>query len=197
MTHRLMIVTCLFLLIAVSLGCGHLIPVIRGSKPTPMILNWDLSDSHELRDIGWETKAPVDNGLQKDYFHENGDFDLTLKLSEGRVFHQHVQDVYVTKSNSTIKHLVLATFPMTLDEAQTKGRQLIDYWKFDPRDFDDWCAARRKGVHESGEMKFETNQNFVYPSLSLSVPYSFDRRKPWFILFEVTWAKTTGPVSPD
>lgn len=195
MQRRVLILAVILLLVAVNPGCGRLIPVIRPVKLTQATLNWDLSDSHELRDIGWETKAPVDNQLMSKYLQEGGDFDLTLKLSGGRIFHEHVRNIYVTRRNSTIQHLILATFPMTFDEAEIRGRQFIDYWKFDPRDFDDWCAARRKGVNDNGASQFETNENFVHPSLSLGLHWSFDTRKPWFLLFQVGWEKTTGPVS--
>ena len=189
MNGRLIVITSVFVIIALSIGCAP--STLRGTKPgkTPTVLNWDLSQSQELRNLGWEAKAPIDNNLQRNYLQEDGDFDLTLRLSEGRVFHERAQHIYVTKRESKIRELTVATFPMTLDEAQAKGRQFIDYWKFDPRDFDDWCAARKKGIREGGDMKFETNKNFTYPSLSLAFPYSFDNRNPWFLLFKVEWMK--------
>jgi hypothetical protein len=196
---RFIVVTSASVLIAFSIGCAsRILPGIKAPK-APTTLNWDLSQSQELRNIGWEAKAPVDNSLQKNYLQEDGDFDLILKLSEGRVFHERVRHIYVTKRDSKITVLTMATFPMTLDEAQAKARQLIDYWKFDPRNLGDksleeWCAARRKGTIESDDTKFETNKNFTYPSLSLGVPSSFDPRKPWFLLFSVEWLKPGDPL---
>src|SRR5437763_1519657 len=101
MKSRLVIVAWpLLLLVAVGPGCGRLTRMIRPSKLTGATLSWDLSGSHELRNIGWETKAPVDNQLMSKYLQEDGDLDLTLTLSGGRIFHEHVQHIYVTRSNS-------------------------------------------------------------------------------------------------
>jgi len=189
---RVIIASSLIGLLALSISCSS---IGRVRNATPTVLNWDLSQKQDLHSIGWENKEPLDNSFQKDNLQEDGDFDLTLKLSDDRILHERIHHIYVTKRNSTITELRVATFPVTLDEAHAKAQQLINYWQFDPRNLagdklpiDEWYAKQRqsKGIRD---YKFESNKNAAYPSLSLIVAYSFNETKPWFILFQVYWLK--------
>jgi len=169
---------------------------VHAAEPTVLI--WDLSQHQKLADTGWTVKSGNSTNpfaLGDPYIQKDGNFDFTLKLSEGRLFHERIARLFVRRKDDSIDALGAATPYMTLDQAYAKATELIRYWKFDKRDLDDWYARHRavKQGNAGDEYRFETHKNRAYPALSLSIAYSFDKKNPWYLLFEANWLKTAGP----
>ena len=190
--------------VGVVLACSFNRHKNNVSAAEPTVLTWDFSQRQKLVDTGWTAGSANSKNpsvLTDPYIQRDGNFDFTLKLSEERLFHERIARLYVKRKDDDIEVLGAATPYLTLDEAHAKAEELIRYWKFDKRDLDEWYArhgAAPNGIATAGdshgdEYKFETHQNSTYPGLSLSIPYSFNDQKPWYILFEANWLKTTGP----
>lgn len=138
------------------------------------MLNWDLSQSHELQNINRTSSGAIEFHYAKqspEYLHKEGNFDLTMKLSENRIFHEQIKNIFCTRNGETVEALYLETPPKTLDEAYADGQRLIAYWEFDRRNLDAWYRLNKAGKENDSYdvIKYEDNQNFIYPSLRLKI----------------------------
>ncbi len=120
-----------------------------------------------------------------------------MKLSEDRIFHEQIENIYCTRRGETVETIFLATPFKTVDEAYADGQRLIAYWKFDRRNLDEWYrlnkAGRQNDSNDSYDgFKYEDNQNFIYPSLGLRIsciPAVSKDRNLCTEQFEVSWLK--------
>jgi hypothetical protein len=74
---------------------------------------------------------------------------------------------------------------MNIEEIERTGNRLIEYWKLERGNFDDWCRARRGTIPEDDERLYEFFETVgargESPSLSLRIRHTRDKDKPWHI----------------
>lgn len=166
------------LLLALWTGACNSMSETKG--PPPTVLEWDLSNSHNIKDVNW----PADQ--RSDYHTFQGDIHLTLKLSEGRIFRERLRYIHCRRIGNTLRSLRLHTPGKTLNDVYVDARRLIEYWKLEPRNLDEW-HTRIQAKEVAEDRTFQSFRNDLNPAIGLKINHSFDDAQPWYVLFSVSW----------
>lgn len=150
------------------------------SGEKPLTLEWDMSQTRNLDDLDPSKKD------KPEIFAYDHDLMLKLRLSDDRVFEEQLQQLFCKHKGGRVYFLSAHTRKMTLEEANRKADELIRYWQFPRKNFDQWYERTKNKQHELDD-QFETMRNDLEPSLSLAIRHSYSDEKPWRIDFEVYW----------
>ena len=174
----LMLFVISMLLATSILGCNFM---NQKQKAEPLVLEWDLSKSHTITDVGWSSD------ITGDFYTRHDDILMTLVLPGGKIFKERIVafDVY-RRDRETISSIKLQTPNKTADEAYQDAKRLIDYWNLDNKNLDEWYRNRKQEISEI-DHRFESIRNDTNPALAVRILNSFDDEKPWFISFEISF----------
>jgi hypothetical protein len=124
----------------------------------PPAVTWDLSLNNDIKNL--------DSYAVQKFYRQGGEvmsyddpIHLTLRLPGNLVFDEDSDGVLCWRNGSTGDRVrrVTAYFPyMNIEEIERTGNRLIEYWKLERDNFDDWCRARRGAIPEEDEVP----QNF-------------------------------------
>ena len=152
----------------------------QAKETESLVLNWDLSNSRTVKDVGW-----IDDN-KEDFYSKEGDILLTLKLPQNKEFKESLNRFYVDRKGDTVTNLNLHLPAMTLDEAYNKAKTLINYWNLDSKDIDEWYKKQQSGKPEN-HATFATFRNDLSPATGIEIMNSFNDAKPWYISFKVSF----------
>jgi hypothetical protein len=159
----------------------------------PQAVTWDFRQNNNLANLDPYTLSEFARLKTSATAFEDG-IHLTLRLSGNRVFDEDLNAVICGRNGATGDRVesVLAYFPyMNIAEIERTGNRLIEYWKLERSDFDDWCRARQGAIPEDDERFYEFFETVGVrgenPSLSLRIRHTRDKSKPWHIFWEVSW----------
>jgi hypothetical protein len=152
----------------------------------PQLLEWDLSRSHGVSELGW----PERGGSQQFW---KGDLRLTLKLP-ARVLRLELADARVEREGDSIHVIQLRSHPLTLEQAVAEVERQMSELELPRRDLEQWRADVASGDFRK-DRSFATRRNDVTPALSLEVKHSYDEERPWYLSWEITWPTLVGPAA--
>jgi hypothetical protein len=182
-------------LLSTADGCA-LMNVQRKRDPNePHSVTWDFRQNNHLANLDAYTLSEFARLKTSATAYEDG-IHLTLHLPGNRTFDENLQKLFCKRNdrNSDRVEIVTAKFPyMTIKEVEHTGNRLLEYWKFDRKNFDEWCQSRYGAIPEEDERLSFENRFYSYPhsekppSFSLEILHSKDLQKPWFIIWETHW----------
>lgn len=152
----------------------------KQSKP-PVEINWDLSESHRLSDVGW---TPETTG---NFYSRHEDMLMTLKLPGGKIFKDKIRAFNChQRDGENLASIAFKTDKMTIDQAYEEARRLILYWNLDLKNLEQWRQERKENKKVIDD-RFETMKNNITPSYAVRILDSFNDEKPWYISFEISF----------
>lgn len=154
----------------------------QAKETEPIVLEWDLSKSHNIKDVGWA----ADNN--SDVYARSGNIFLTMKLPNNRIFKERLTFFDCHREGNKIPGIVLHLPNRTIDEAYQEAQRMIDYWKLPYKDLDEWYAGVKSGDFQKDEA-FYSIRNDIYPGVEMNVRHSFNDEKPWFVLLSLSFRR--------
>jgi hypothetical protein len=188
------LIASLCLMAGAANGCALMTGIQDKRDPNaPKAVTWDLSLNNDIKNL--------DSYAVRKFYRQGGEvmsyddpIHLTLRLPGNRVFDEDLNGVLCWRNGSTGDRVrrVTAYFPfMNIEEVERTGNQLIERWKLERDNFDDWCRMRRGVIPEDDERLyglFETvgdrEENI---SLLLTIGHTRNGDRPWYIIWEVSW----------
>jgi hypothetical protein len=181
---------------ATANGCTFMTGMQDKRDPNaPEAVIWDFSRGNGIE--GLDEYALQDMKRRNSEVMSYDDpIHLTLRLPDNRVFDENLQKLFCKRNdrNSARVESVTAKFPfMTIKEVEHTGNRLLDYWEFDHKSFNKWCQFRYGVIPEDDERLSFSHRFYSYlnlekpPSFSLEIIHTNDIKKPWQIIWEVSW----------
>jgi hypothetical protein len=161
----------------------------------PEAVTWDLSLNNDIKNLDAYTLQSLAR-RKSDVKSYDDPIHLTLHLPGNRTLDEDVDAVIckLYEPNGDKVENVIVYFPyMTIAEIERTGNRLIEYWKFDRKNFNEWCRVRYGAIPEEDERLSFENRFYSYPhsekppSFSLEILHSKDLQKPWLIIWKVSW----------
>lgn len=177
---QLRLLVAILLLAAYIPSCNFM----SAEQKPPIVLEWDLSKSQTLQDVGWSASPTAP------FFAREGNFLLKIKLPSNKVFDERVTFVDCYRRGDVISTLVIHLPIKDTDEVYQDARRLAQYWQLDMKALEAWYARRKQSIDEL-DKRFETMRNDLWPAPVLAIKNSHDREKPWYVSFEISL------ISPD
>jgi hypothetical protein len=190
------LIASLCLMAGAANGCALVTGMQDKRDPNaPEAVIWDFSQGNEIR--GLDGYALQDMKRRNSEVMSYDDpIHLTLRLPGDRTLDEDLNAVIckLYEPNGDKVENVIVYFPyMTTAEIERTGNRLIEYWKFDRKNFNDWCRVRYGAIPEEDERLSFENRFYSYPhsdkppSFSLEILHSRDPQKPWLIIWKVSW----------
>jgi hypothetical protein len=190
------LIASLCLMAGAANGCALVTGMQDKRDPNaPEAVIWDFSQGNEIR--GLDGYALQDMKRRNSEVMSYDDpIHLTPHLPGNQTFDENLQKLFCKRNdrNSDRVEIVTAKFPyMTIKEVEHTGNRLLEYWKFDRKNFDEWCQSRYGAIPEEDERLSFDNRFYSYlnleksPSFSLEIIHTNDIKKPWQIMWEVSW----------
>lgn len=144
----------------------------------PLILNWDLSRSLDIQNVGWSLERGDET------FSRTDDMVMNLKLPNGKVLKEDIRFYVCERQNSRIDSIDLHLQKNTLEGAYRDAQRMIKLLNLPYKDLDKWYAGVKSGDNIK-DVAFYSINNDSFPSVELNVRHSFNDEKPWFVLLHL------------
>ena len=176
------------LLAALTLGaCGT-------QAEEASVIDWDLSRSHTVEDVGWPTETsaasiePVDS--------------VRIRLPGGRVVQagDEVHDVTMDRSGDLVSSIKVDFDPLGTEDAYRVAMSLVEEWGLPREPIEEWHDARAAGRASGSEDLTSTALSTAEsgartgpggPVPSLQLRYSFVDERPTIVSLQFFWPGDT------
>ncbi len=160
-------------------GCGS-------DDRTAMKLDWDLSQSHTMRDVDWPDPSIDATELRPIA-------SVRIRFSGGRELHETgaIRRVAIDRESERVSDVSLFSKPATVDDAYSLALRWCKEWRLPTKTIDDWHAAGGKTFNmEAYDPKAKLGPND--PSVSVTVLYSFEDDRPVIMSLSFFWGADTA-----
>jgi hypothetical protein len=195
-TRRPVLLVVLFsLLISTADGCAFMNVQRKRDPNEPHSVTWDFRQNNHLANLDAYTLSEFARLKTSATAYEDG-IHLTLHLPGNRTFDEDLNAVICWRNGSSGDRVrdITAYFPhMDIEEIERTGNRLIEYWKFDRKNFNEWCRVRYGAIPEEDERLSFSNRFYSSPhsekspSFSLKIIHTRGASKPWHIIWEASW----------